>query len=163
MRRTWKFPSSPLVLNTKTAAQQQAGSSSKHLFSVTHTLQRYGSHHAWEGTKFPPTTTPATGLHPSVQPVTACATPDSGRSLYYFAHGWSLPSRLSPGHHSPAPCHRVDVCPILFFSNNPLLGTPREANAGGRSLTTPKRITGVCFLINKASSGSRAKWGESRR
>lgn len=97
MRCTWKFPSSPSAENTKTSSQQQPAP-----LPVTHTRPRYGWHHAWEGTKFPPTTTPASGLHPSVQPVTACATPDSGRSLYNSAHGWSLPSRLSPW--SPLAC-----------------------------------------------------------
>lgn len=132
-----------LVLKYQDSSQEQASSSQqRHLFlspTPTHTRGTAPTT-PWEGTKFPPTTTPATGLHPSVQPVTACATPDSGRSLY-FAHGVVSPDQALPVDSIRSPRATGSTSAPFFFSQtNPLPGTPREANAGGRSLTTLRGI-----------------------
>lgn len=168
MRRTWEFPSS-LLFSAEIPRQAAAGPAVKnrHLFllptpTLTYTTYRHGSHHAWEGTKFPPATTPATGLDPSFQPVTACATPDSGRSLY-FAHGWSLPSRLSPrGHLFARPVPPGRPLPQSFFLKQP----PSRQTAGGkRGRAEPhphqKKCSSACFLLTRLPE-SWAKWVEGR-
>lgn len=165
MRRTWEFPSSLLLVlkyqdkqpasQQASSHQQAAGTSSSHPLPLPPTLLQVRLPPRLGGCQISPCdhTGPVAFIPHSNQSRRAQPLTQADTSLY-FAHGWSLPSRLSPrGHHPPAPCHRLDLCSSLFFSfsNNPLLGRPREANAGGRSLAhTKKKGSSACLLINKA-------------
>lgn len=150
MRRTWEFPSSLLFSaeiprQAATSPAEKPGTSSCRPHPLSPTLPTYlptGAAPTRPGrvANFPLRPhRPVASIHHSSQSRRAQPLTQADH-FTYFAHGWSLPSRLSPrGHLFARPVPPARPLPQSFFLKQPLLGRPREANAGGRSLTHTKR------------------------